>query len=131
MASTEWFCYLLECADGTLYAGITTAVDRRLSAHNLGSASKYTRARRPVRVVHTEAWPDRSSATRRELALKKLPRAAKQALVRKSARSGKRSSDYTRAAGARPPSSWTASQPRAEAASRSRSAAGRPTGSKR
>ena len=82
MASTGWFCYLLECADGTLYAGITTAVDRRLTAHNLGSASKYTRARRPVRVVHTEAWPDRSSATRRELVLKKLSRAAKLQMLR-------------------------------------------------
>jgi len=88
MASTGWFCYLLECADGTLYAGITTAVDRRLTAHNLGSASKYTRARRPVRLLHTEAWPDRSSATRRELALKKLPRVAKLALVRRSRTGG-------------------------------------------
>jgi len=81
MASTKWFCYLLECADGTLYAGITTAVGRRLAAHNVGSASKYTRARRPVRVVHTERWPDRSSASRREHALKKLSRAAKLALI--------------------------------------------------
>jgi putative endonuclease len=131
MVSTGWFCYLLECADGTLYAGITTAIGRRVRAHNLGSASKYTRARRPVRVVHTEAWPDRSSATRRELALKKLSRAAKQALVRASTPSRTRSSGYTRAAGSRRRSSWSASQPRAEAASTSRSAAGRPTGSKR
>jgi len=130
MASTGWFCYLLECADGTLYAGITTRVDRRVTAHNLGSASKYTRVRRPVRVVHTEEWPDRSSATRRELALKKLPRAAKLALVRASRPSRARSSDYARVAGSRP-SSWRASQPRAEAASTSRSAAGRPAGSKR
>jgi putative endonuclease len=82
MASTGWFCYLLECADGTLYAGITTAVERRLIAHNLGSASKYTRARRPVRLVHIEPWPDRSSATRRELVLKKLSRAAKLQMLR-------------------------------------------------
>jgi putative endonuclease len=93
MASTGWFCYLLECADGTLYAGITTAVDRRLTAHNLGSASKYTRARRPVRLVHTEPWPDRSSATRRELALKKLSRRAKLALVRAARKSRTRSRD--------------------------------------
>jgi putative endonuclease len=96
MASTGWFCYLLECADGTLYAGITTAVDRRLTAHNLGSASKYTRARLPVRVVHTEPWPDRSSATRRELALKKLPRAAKLALVRAARKSRTRASRAAR-----------------------------------
>jgi putative endonuclease len=77
----RWFCYLLECADGTLYAGITTSLDRRLVAHNLGSASKYTRARRPVRLVHTEPYPDRSTATRREAALKRMPRAAKLALL--------------------------------------------------
>ena len=77
----RWFCYLLECADGTLYAGITTSLDRRLAAHNTGSASKYTRARRPVRLVHTERYPDRSAATRRELALKRLSRAAKLSLV--------------------------------------------------
>ncbi|MEX2148333.1 MAG: GIY-YIG nuclease family protein [Candidatus Rokuibacteriota bacterium] len=81
MASTGWFCYLLECADGTLYAGITTTMSRRLAAHNVGSASKYTRTRRPVRVVHTERWPDRSSASRREHALKKLSRPAKLALI--------------------------------------------------
>src|SRR5688500_18504345 len=116
MASTGWFCYLLECADGTLYAGITTAVGRRVTAHNVGSASKYTRARRPVRVVHTEEWPDRSSATRRELVLKKLPRAAKLALVRASTTSRARPSDYAPVAASRRPSSWRASQPRAEAA---------------
>jgi putative endonuclease len=77
----RWFCYLLECADGTLYAGITTSLDRRLAAHNLGSASKYTRARRPVRLVHAEPYPDRSAATRREAALKRLSRAAKLALL--------------------------------------------------
>ncbi|HVG76542.1 MAG TPA: GIY-YIG nuclease family protein, partial [Patescibacteria group bacterium] len=42
-AAARWFCYLLACADGTLYTGITTALDRRLDAHNAGSASKYTR----------------------------------------------------------------------------------------
>jgi putative endonuclease len=105
MASTGWFCYLLECADGTLYAGITTGVDRRVNAHNLGSASKYTRARRPVRVVHTEAWPDRSSATRREIALKKMGRAAKLALVCARSTPRRRPRDYARAAGSRGPSS--------------------------
>jgi putative endonuclease len=89
MASTGWFCYLLECADGTLYAGITTAMARRLAAHNLGSASKYTRARRPVRVVHTERWPDRSSATRREAALKRMSRAAKLALAQGRSRTSR------------------------------------------
>ena len=79
--SRRWFCYLLACADGTLYAGITTALDRRLAAHNAGAASKYTRARRPVRLVWAEACPDRSAASRREAKVKALPRARKLALV--------------------------------------------------
>ena len=78
----RWFCYLLKCGDGTLYAGITTGLERRVARHNAGSASKYTRRRRPVRLVWSEPWPDRASASRREAALKRLPRAAKLALAR-------------------------------------------------
>jgi putative endonuclease len=78
----RWFCYLLECADGSLYAGITPTLERRVRRHNAGSASKYTRARRPVRLVWFEPWPDRAAASRREAALKRLRRAAKLALVR-------------------------------------------------
>ena len=81
-AAARWFCYLLACADGTLYTGITTALDRRLDAHNAGSASKYTRVRRPVRVVWFESCRDRSGASRREAAIKRLSRAAKLALTR-------------------------------------------------
>jgi len=76
-----WFCYLLECADGTFYAGITTDLARRLAQHNRGSASRYTRARLPVRLVWSEPHPDRASATRRERELKALPRASKQLLA--------------------------------------------------
>jgi putative endonuclease len=82
--SLRWFCYLLACADGSLYAGITTSLERRLAAHNDGSASKYTRARRPVRLAWAEPCRDRSEASRREAALKALPRAAKLALTRRS-----------------------------------------------
>ena len=103
-----WFCYLLRCADGTLYAGITTALERRLAAHNAGAASKYTRARRPVRLVWTEPCADRSAASRREAAVKALPRALE--------------------AG---PGGWAASHASTSARRRSRSAAGRPDGSKR
>jgi len=77
----RWFCYLLECADGSLYAGITPALERRVRRHNDGSASKYTRARRPVRLVWAEPWPDRSSASRRESEVKRLSRAAKRAVI--------------------------------------------------
>lgn len=77
----RWYCYLLQCADGTLYAGITNALDRRLARHNAGTASKYTRARRPVRLVWSEPARDRAAASRRESALKRLRRGDKQALA--------------------------------------------------
>jgi putative endonuclease len=82
-ASARWFCYLLACADGTLYAGITNSLDRRVAAHNAGSASKYTRARRPVALAWWRPCRDRAEASRREAALKALPRSAKLALTRR------------------------------------------------
>ena len=72
-----WFCYLLECADGTLYAGITTNLDRRVGEHNRGTASKYTRARLPVRLVYAESQLDRAAASRREREIKRMGRAGK------------------------------------------------------
>ena len=74
-----WFVYLLECADGSYYAGITTDVDARLAAHQAGKGARYTRAHRPLRVLASRAYPDRSSALRAEWQLKQLPRARKQA----------------------------------------------------
>jgi putative endonuclease len=105
-----WFCYLLACADGSLYTGITNALDRRLAAHAAGSASKYTRARRPVRLVWTQACRDRAAASRREAAVKALPRALKLALVegwsgRRSATSARRASGWRRRPPA-PPPAW-------------------------
>lgn len=87
-----WFVYLLRCADGTLYTGITTNLERRGRQHNQGRASRYTRARLPVRLVYQEEQPTRSLALKREAALKALPRGAKLRLIREaalSARSGK------------------------------------------
>jgi len=81
-ASARWFCYLLACADGTLYAGITNSLDRRVAAHNAGSASKYTRTRRPVALAWWRPCRNRAEASRREAALKALPRPAKLALTR-------------------------------------------------
>src|SRR5262245_24837967 len=69
-----WMVYILECSDGTLYTGITVDLDRRLAAHARGTASKYTRARLPVRVVYQEAHVSRSSALRREASIKSLSR---------------------------------------------------------
>lgn len=73
-------CYLIECADGTLYTGITTSLGRRLAMHNRGRASKYTRGRLPVWLVYAEGHPNRSSASRREVQLKRMSRARKRAL---------------------------------------------------
>jgi putative endonuclease len=72
-----WFCYLLECADGTLYCGITNDLDKRLAAHNAGEGAKYTRSRLPVRLAYHESCTDRSAASKREREIKALPRAEK------------------------------------------------------
>ncbi len=77
-----WVCYLLECADGTLYTGISNDLPRRLGQHARGVASKYTRARLPVRLRYAEKHPTRSSALRSEAAIKRLPRARKLCLCR-------------------------------------------------
>lgn len=76
-----WHCYMLECADGTLYTGITNDLGKRLAAHNSGTASKCTRSRLPVKLVFTEGQPDRAAASRREIEIKRLPRSAKLALL--------------------------------------------------
>ena len=82
-AKANWWVYILRCRDGTLYAGATTDPARRLAQHNAGTASKYTRARRPVAMVYRERAKSHGDALRRELAIKKLSRAAKDALVAK------------------------------------------------
>ncbi len=75
------FVYILECADGTFYTGWTTDLKRRVAQHNTGRGASYTRSHRPVKLVYWEEQPDRGSAQRRELALKRLPRARKAALI--------------------------------------------------
>jgi len=77
-----WVCYLLECADGSLYAGISNDLPRRLGQHARGIASKYTRARLPVRLWWSERQHDRSAALRREAQVKGLSRSEKLALRR-------------------------------------------------
>lgn len=83
-----WHCYILECADGTLYTGITNDLEKRLAAHNNGTASKYTRSRLPVRLVFTEDQPDRAAASRREVRIKQLSRAEKLVLLRYNSMTG-------------------------------------------
>jgi putative endonuclease len=79
-----YFCYILECSDGTYYTGWTTDPQRRLRQHNAGRGARYTRAHRPVRLVYQEELPDRGSAMRREHAIKKLGKAGKVKLVKLS-----------------------------------------------
>jgi putative endonuclease len=81
-----WVCYLLECADGTLYTGISNDLPRRLDQHARGVASKYTRARLPVVLRWSAGQRDRSAALRREAEIKGLPRAGKLALRRRPIR---------------------------------------------
>lgn len=82
MTGAAWWVYLLRCADGTLYTGITTDVARRVAEHNGegGAGARYTRSRRPVQLVHFEAAASRADASRREAAIKRLDRARKLAL---------------------------------------------------
>lgn len=76
----KWYVYILRCADGTLYTGITNHPERRLKAHNAGTASKYTRARRPVTMVYREDADSKGDALRREFAIKAMTRAQKRLL---------------------------------------------------
>ena len=79
----SWFVYMVRCADRSLYTGIARDVERRLAEHN-GSdrlGARYTRARRPVSLVYREPCRSRSEAARREAAIKRLSKAAKEALV--------------------------------------------------
>jgi putative endonuclease len=79
-----WFVYILRCADGTLYTGVTTDPERRLREHNAGGrlGARYTRARRPVTLLHQEPAAGKAEAYRREAAIKKLSRDDKLTLTR-------------------------------------------------
>ncbi len=76
-----YYCYILECADGTFYTGWTTDPERRLRTHNRGAGARYTRTRRPVRLVYVETQPGRSEAMRRERQIKTYNRSHKKALI--------------------------------------------------
>ena len=77
-----WYVYILRCGDGTLYTGITDNVERRLAVHRAGRGAKYTRGRGPLELAYEEEQPDKSSALKRELAIKKMRREEKEALCR-------------------------------------------------
>lgn len=75
------YCYILECADGTYYTGWTVDPERRLAMHNKGRGARYTRTRVPVKLVYVEELPDRKSAMKREIAIKRMNRSGKGELI--------------------------------------------------
>ena len=80
---SPWQVYLLQCADSSLYAGVTKDLARRIQQHNgqLAGGARYTRARRPVALVWSKACDSRSDAQQREQALRRLSREQKLALI--------------------------------------------------
>jgi len=76
------FAYIIQCADGTLYTGWAMDVAKRVAAHNAGRGSRYTRTRRPVKLVYVEKSASRAVAMKREAAIKKMPRSRKLRLIR-------------------------------------------------
>ena len=83
MSDRTWYCYLVRCRDHSLYAGITTDLNRREKAHNEGSGARYTRSRRPVRLVWWARFCTKSAALRREAEVKKWRKSRKEKLIRK------------------------------------------------
>ena len=80
--TTLWHTYILQCADNTLYTGITTDLERRVDEHNHSNkGAKYTRARRPVSLAYSESHKSRSLATIREIEIKKLSKQQKLELI--------------------------------------------------
>ena len=78
----DWFLYILRCQDNSLYAGITTDVIRRIKEHNESpKGAKYTKARRPVALLVTWPYPNRSMATKAEMHFKKFSRKKKEAQI--------------------------------------------------
>ncbi|MDG6988440.1 MAG: GIY-YIG nuclease family protein [Nitrososphaerota archaeon] len=76
-----YYVYIVRCADGTLYTGVTTDLARRVEEHNSGRGAKYTRGRRPVRLAFSEPAESRGRALEREAEIKKLGRSDKLALL--------------------------------------------------
>ena len=88
----RWWVYLLQCSDQTLYAGITTDLNRRVQEHNgeIRGGARYTRARRPVRLVWCEPSESRSAASQREAAVRRLSRSQKEQLIQHGSESQSR-----------------------------------------
>lgn len=85
MRAIKWFLYVARCADGTLYTGVTTDIDRRLNEHNRGNrGAKYTKTRRPITLVYSTVFKGRSEAQKAEYAFKRLTRKEKLKVINES-----------------------------------------------
>lgn len=78
-----WWIYIVECADGSYYTGISPDINKRIQKHNNGTGAKYTNSRKPVELIYFEKHENRSAATKREIELKKLTHQEKNKLVKK------------------------------------------------
>lgn len=78
---SNWYVYMVLCADGTLYTGCARNLEKRIAVHNSGLGARYTRARLPVKLVYSEPAVDRSQALKREYALKQLSAQEKKKLI--------------------------------------------------
>ncbi len=76
-----WFIYILECADQTLYTGITTDIQRRFQQHEQGQGAKYTKGRTPLKLLYTEKARNRSEASKREAEIKTMSKQEKRELI--------------------------------------------------
>ncbi|MFA5795044.1 MAG: GIY-YIG nuclease family protein [Candidatus Brocadiia bacterium] len=83
-----WYVYIVRCVDDTLYTGITNNVSKRVATHNAGKGARYTRSRRPVKLVYKKSFPDKSTAFKRERAVKQLTRKNKELLIKRKRQSG-------------------------------------------
>ncbi len=81
-----WLLYVLKCSDNTLYTGITNDLPRRITLHNNGTASRYTRSRLPVTLLFSEPCRGRSSALKKEYAMKQLSRKEKEQYIKKKSK---------------------------------------------
>ncbi|MGM7724492.1 GIY-YIG nuclease family protein [uncultured Metabacillus sp.] len=84
MENTNHYFYVLECNDGSYYAGYTVDLKQRLKKHNEGKGAKYTRGRTPVKLLYSEMYETKSEALKREISFKRLPRKAKEKYLNES-----------------------------------------------
>jgi len=96
MSSRQWLVYILRCKYGSFYTGITSDLAQRLQAHQNGTASRYTRSRLPVKLVYLESATNRSTATKREMVIKKMSRSQKESLMRPNQKAAKKQTNSTR-----------------------------------